>query len=41
VPPVTGISEKMLIQVLREMEADLIVHREVFHEVPPRRRARA
>ncbi len=33
---VSGISEKMLIQVLREMEADLIVHREVFHEVPPR-----
>ncbi|MET9626648.1 helix-turn-helix domain-containing protein [Lentzea sp. NPDC006480] len=31
-----GISEKMLIQVLREMEADEIVHREVFHEVPPR-----
>ncbi|HEX7304175.1 helix-turn-helix domain-containing protein [Lentzea sp.] len=33
---VSGISEKMLIQVLREMEADEIVHREVFHEVPPR-----
>ena len=33
---VSGISEKMLIQVLREMEADQIVHREVFHEVPPR-----
>lgn len=33
---VAGISEKMLIQVLREMEADRIVHREVFHEVPPR-----
>ena len=33
---VSGISEKMLIQVLREMEADKIVHREVFHEVPPR-----
>lgn len=33
---VSGISEKMLIQVLREMESDLIVHREVFHEVPPR-----
>ena len=31
-----GISEKMLIQQLREMEAHGIVHREVFHEVPPR-----
>jgi DNA-binding HxlR family transcriptional regulator len=31
-----GISEKMLIQQLREMETDGIVHREVFHEVPPR-----
>lgn len=33
---VNGITEKMLIQQLREMEADGIVHREVFHEVPPR-----
>jgi DNA-binding HxlR family transcriptional regulator len=31
-----GISEKMLIQQLREMEADGIVNREVFHEVPPK-----
>ncbi len=30
------ISEKMLIQQLREMEADGLVHREMFHEVPPR-----
>jgi DNA-binding HxlR family transcriptional regulator len=30
------ISEKMLIQHLREMEADGIIHREVFHQVPPR-----
>ena len=30
------ISEKMLIQQLRELENDGIVHREVFHEVPPR-----
>ena len=30
------ISEKMLIQQLRELEADGLVHREVFHEVPPR-----
>jgi DNA-binding HxlR family transcriptional regulator len=33
---VPGISEKMLIQQLREMEADGIVHRKVYHEVPPR-----
>lgn len=33
---VPGISEKMLIQQLREMEADGIVHRKVFHEVPPK-----
>jgi DNA-binding HxlR family transcriptional regulator len=33
---VQGISEKMLIQQLREMEADGFVHREVFVEVPPR-----
>lgn len=31
-----GVSEKMLIQQLRELEADGIVHREVYHEVPPR-----
>ncbi len=30
------ISEKMLIQQLREMEADGIVTRRDFHEVPPR-----
>ncbi|MET9292118.1 helix-turn-helix domain-containing protein [Streptomyces sp. NPDC003077] len=33
---VPGISEKMLIQQLREMEADRIVHREVYHQVPPK-----
>jgi DNA-binding HxlR family transcriptional regulator len=33
---VAGISEKMLIQQLRELEADEIVHREVYREVPPR-----
>jgi DNA-binding HxlR family transcriptional regulator len=33
---VTGISEKMLIQQLREMEADGIVARRDFHEIPPR-----
>jgi DNA-binding HxlR family transcriptional regulator len=33
---VPGISEKMLIQQLREMEADGIVHRQAYHEVPPK-----
>ena len=33
---VEGISEKMLIQQLREMEADGIVVRKDFREVPPR-----
>ncbi len=33
---VPGISEKMLIQQLREMEADGLVDRKVFHQVPPR-----
>jgi DNA-binding HxlR family transcriptional regulator len=30
------VSEKMLIQTLREMEADGLVHREVYREVPPK-----
>ncbi|TLS45159.1 helix-turn-helix transcriptional regulator [Streptomyces montanus] len=33
---VSGVSEKVLIQHLRELEADGIVHREVYREVPPR-----
>lgn len=33
---VPGISEKMLIQQLREMESDALVHREMYHQVPPR-----
>ncbi|MDT0342049.1 winged helix-turn-helix transcriptional regulator [Streptomyces litchfieldiae] len=33
---IPGVSEKVLIQQLRELEADEIVHREVFREVPPR-----
>ena len=33
---ITGISEKMLIQHLRELETDEIVHRKVFHQVPPK-----
>jgi DNA-binding HxlR family transcriptional regulator len=33
---IPGISEKMLIQQLREMESDGLVHREVYREVPPR-----
>ncbi|AKL70747.1 MULTISPECIES: winged helix-turn-helix transcriptional regulator [Streptomyces] len=31
-----GVSEKMLTQHLREMEADGLVHRKVHAEVPPR-----
>ncbi|WP_378730819.1 winged helix-turn-helix transcriptional regulator [Nocardia brasiliensis] len=31
-----GVSEKMLIQQLRELEEDGIVTREVYREVPPR-----
>lgn len=31
-----GISEKVLMQQLRELEADGLVRREVFPEVPPR-----
>jgi DNA-binding HxlR family transcriptional regulator len=33
---VTGISEKMLIQQLRELERDGIVARKDFQEIPPR-----
>jgi DNA-binding HxlR family transcriptional regulator len=33
---VPGITEKMLIQQLRELGADGLVHRKVFTEVPPR-----
>ncbi|MDT7655249.1 MAG: hypothetical protein QOI36_6664 [Pseudonocardiales bacterium] len=33
---VGGVTEKMLIQQLRELEARGIVHREVYHQVPPR-----
>ncbi|GAA2119417.1 winged helix-turn-helix transcriptional regulator [Actinomadura alba] len=33
---VVGISEKMLIQQLREMEHCGLVHREVYYEVPPK-----
>ncbi|MEV6901272.1 winged helix-turn-helix transcriptional regulator [Amycolatopsis sp. NPDC051372] len=33
---VAGISEKMLIQSLRELEHDGIVHREAYTEIPPR-----
>ncbi|WSG05555.1 helix-turn-helix transcriptional regulator [Micromonospora sp. NBC_01740] len=33
---ITGISEKMLIQQLREMEAYGLVHREVYRQVPPK-----
>jgi DNA-binding HxlR family transcriptional regulator len=33
---VDGVSEKMLIQQLRELERDQLVTRQVFHQVPPR-----
>ena len=33
---VTDVSQKVLIQQLREMEEHGIVHREIFHQVPPR-----
>lgn len=33
---VAGISERMLILQLRELETAGLVHRESFHEVPPR-----
>lgn len=32
---ITGISEKMLIQQLRALEADGIVHRKAHREIPP------
>lgn len=32
----TGITQKMLTQQLREMEDDGIVHREVYQQVPPK-----
>ncbi|GGZ32822.1 winged helix-turn-helix transcriptional regulator [Streptomyces poonensis] len=31
-----GVSEKMLVQHLREMEEDGLVHREVYPQVPPK-----
>ena len=33
---IDGISKKMLTSQLRELEADNIIHRKVFAEVPPR-----
>ena len=33
---VEGVSEKMLIEQLREMEADGLLHREQYPEIPPR-----
>jgi DNA-binding HxlR family transcriptional regulator len=33
---ISGVSEKMLIQQLRELEVDGLVDRHVFHEVPPK-----
>lgn len=33
---ISGISERVLMQQPRELEADRIVHREVYPEVPPK-----
>lgn len=33
---VPGISERILIHQLRELEASGLVHREVYHQVPPK-----
>ncbi|GLZ10776.1 transcriptional regulator [Actinomadura sp. NBRC 104425] len=33
---IPGISEKMLIQQLKELQGHGVVHRESFHEIPPR-----
>lgn len=33
---VRGVSEKVLIQQLRDMELDGVIHREVYQEIPPR-----
>lgn len=33
---IVGISEKMLIQQLKELAADGVVHREVYRQVPPK-----
>lgn len=33
---VEGISKQMLTKQLRELEADGIIHREIFPEIPPR-----
>lgn len=33
---VSGVTEKMLIQQLRELERDLLITRTIFQEVPPR-----
>ncbi|MBC6422190.1 MAG: winged helix-turn-helix transcriptional regulator [Hormoscilla sp. SP5CHS1] len=32
----TGITQKMLTQQLRELEQDAIIHREVYPQVPPK-----
>ena len=33
---ITGLSQKLLIKTVRALEKDGLIHREVFHQVPPR-----
>lgn len=33
---IPGISEKMLAQQLRDMESHGLVHREIYHQIPPK-----
>ena len=33
---ITGITQKMLTQQLRELEKDELIHREIFKEIPPK-----
>ncbi len=33
---IPGITQRMLTKQLRELEADQVVHREIFKEIPPR-----
>ena len=33
---ITGVSQKILTSQLRELESDLIIHREVYKQIPPK-----